>query len=82
MKRAMIWAGALVLVATAGACAPQPHTQDRMLSGTHGMQGAPKPGTMSNQLMPERSPNCSEAALATMPPEHRQACLNAPQALR
>ena len=42
--------------------------------GTHNMPGPGKVGTMSNQVMPELSPNCSPEALATMPPEHRAAC--------
>ena len=73
MKRAMVWAGAVVLVAAVSACAPRPHTDDTMLSGTHNMPG-PKTGTMSNEVMPSRSPDCSPAALANMPIEHRQAC--------
>lgn len=49
-----------------------------MLSGTHNMPG-PKAGTMSNQVMPERSPACSPEALAAMPPEHRLACERVPR---
>jgi hypothetical protein len=75
MKRAMVWAGAVVLAATVSACAPGPHTDDTMLRGTHNMPGPPKAtGTMSNEVMPSRSPDCSPEALANMPPEHRQAC--------
>lgn len=74
MNRAMVWAGAVALVATLGACAPQPHTQDSMQSGQHNMSGPPKAPVMSNEVMPERNPKCSEAALANMPPEHRLAC--------
>lgn len=44
-----------------------------MLSGTHNMPGT-KAGTMSNQVMPERSSACAAEAVATMPPEHRLAC--------
>jgi hypothetical protein len=43
-----------------------------MLGGTHQMPN--KGGVMSNQAMPSRSIDCSEEALANMPPEHRQAC--------
>jgi hypothetical protein len=46
----------MVLAATVSGCAPEPHTDDRMLSGTHGMPGLPKPGVMSNQVMPESQP--------------------------
>ena len=75
MKRAMIWACGAVLVGTVAACAPQPHTEDSMSAGSHGMPGLPKPGTMSNQVMPERSQYCAPDKLATMPPEHRAYCL-------
>ena len=74
MKRAMAWAGAVILAATAAACAPQPHSEQSMTAGSHGMPGLPKPGTMSNQVMPERSAYCTPERLATMPPEHRQYC--------
>ena len=42
--------------------------------GTHNVPGPGKIGAMSNKVMPERSPDCSPEALATMPPEHRAAC--------
>ncbi len=71
MKRAMLWAGAVVLAVTVSACA---HTDDPMLSGAHSMTGPAKATTMSNEVMPSRNPNCTEEALAKMPPEHRQAC--------
>ena len=74
MKRAMIWAGAVALAAAVSACAPGPHTDDTMLRGTHNMPVGTKANTMSNEVMPTRSPDCSPAALANMPPEHRQAC--------
>lgn len=73
MKRAMILTGAVVLAAVVSACTPRQHTDDTMLSGTHTMPG-PKAGTMANEQMPMRSPDCSPEALATMPPEHRQMC--------
>lgn len=82
MRREMVWAGALIVASTLAACggpAPQ-HTEGSMLSGTHNMPGS-KAG-MSNEYMPERAFKCSEAELATMPPEHRQACLNALNAQR
>ena len=72
MKSAMAWAGAVVLVVTVSTCAPTPHQGDEMLGGTHTMPN--KGGMMSNQVMPSRSFDCSEEALANMPPEHRQAC--------
>ena len=78
MKRVMALAGAVVFAATVAACAPQPHTESSMTSGTHGMQGLPKPGVMSNQVMPERSAYCRPERLATMPPEHRQYCQQQP----
>jgi hypothetical protein len=74
MNRAIAWATVAVLTATITACAPQPHTDDTMLMGTHSMPGPAKPGAMSNQAMPSRSPDCAPEALATMPPEHRLAC--------
>jgi hypothetical protein len=72
MKRAMAWAGAVVFVVTVSACAATPHQEGEMLGGTHVMPN--KGGVMSNQAMPSGSIDCSEAALANMPPEHRQAC--------
>ena len=75
MKRAMIWTCGAVLVGTVAACAPQSHTEDSMSAGSHGMPGLPKPGVMSNQVMPERSQYCASDKLATMPPEHRAYCL-------
>ena len=76
MRRAIVWSGAMTVAATLTACGPAPqHTEDSMLSGTHTMPGSK--GPMTNKYMPERAFNCSEAALATMPPEHRQACLDA-----
>ena len=74
MRRVIAWAGGVIMAATVAACAPQPHTEQSMTAGTHGMPGLPKPGTMSNQVMPERSAYCTPERLATMPPEHRQYC--------
>ena len=54
--------------------APPSHPDNEMLRGTHTMQGTPKPGAMSNKVMPSRSPDCSPEALAKMQPEHRKAC--------
>ena len=72
MKRAMAWAGGVVLVVAVSACAATPHQEDKMLGGTHEMPN--KAGLMSNQAMPAGSIDCSPEALANMPPEHRQAC--------
>ena len=66
--------GAVVFAAVLAGCAPQPHTESGMTAGSHGMPGLPKPGTMSNEVMPERSAYCTPERLATMPPEHRQYC--------
>ena len=58
---------------------PRPHTMDNMLSGSHIMStpmSTPQ-RSMPDRVMPSRSPDCTEEALATMPPEHRQACPNA-----
>lgn len=55
------------------ACTSGPHTDANMATGSHVMPG-PKAGTMSDRVMPSRSADCTEAALATMPPEHRQIC--------
>jgi hypothetical protein len=74
MKRATALVGVIVVAAGLSACAPQPPTSDMTMYGTHNMPGPGKIGAMSNQVMPERSPNCSPEALATMPPEHRAAC--------
>lgn len=73
MNRTFAWAGAAILAATLSACASGPHTNASMLSGSHIMPG-PKAGNMSDRVMPSRSADCTEAALANMPPEHRQAC--------
>ena len=78
MKRTIGLAAAAVLVALTVACEPRPHTEDTMLSGSH-IMSTPKTGVMSDRVMPSGSMNCSSEALATMPPEHRQACLNAPR---
>ncbi len=75
-------AASIVLFMSAGAMAqsqfqtqaPPSHPDNEMLRGTHTMQGTPKPGSMSNKVMPSRSPDCSPEALANMPPEHRKAC--------
>ena len=74
MVRVTTLAGAVLLAAVVSACAPQPHTESSMTAGAHGMPGAPKPGTMPNYVMPERSAYCTPERLATMPPEHRQYC--------
>jgi len=74
MKRILALTGAVGIAVSLGACAPQPHTEQTMTSGTHGMPGLPKPGVMSNQMMPERSAYCTPERLATMPPEHRAYC--------
>lgn len=54
------------------ACASAPHTDQTMLSHSHPM--APKAGDMPDRMMPQRSPDCSEAALKTMPAKHREMC--------
>ena len=74
MKRTMALVGAVVVAVGLAACAPQQPTSDMSMYGTHNMPGPGKVGTMSNKVMPERSPNCSPEALASMPPEHRAAC--------
>jgi hypothetical protein len=77
MKRTIGLGVGMALIALIAACEPRPHTDDTMLSGSH-IMSTPKTGTMSDRVMPAGSINCSPEALATMPPEHRQACLNAP----
>ena len=74
MRRAIACVGAVIVAATMAACAPQPHSEQSMTAGTHGMQGLPKPGVMSNEVMPERSVYCRPENLAKMPPEHRAYC--------
>ncbi len=73
MNRAIGLAGAAVVAAILSACASGPHTQATMATGSHVMP-APKGGVMPDRSMPSHSADCTEAALATMPPEHRQAC--------
>ena len=78
MKRTIGLAVAAMLIALTAACEPWPHTDDTMLSGSHIMytpMSTPQ-RSMPDRVMPSRSPDCREEALATMPPEHRQACLN------
>lgn len=79
MKRMIGLAAAAVLVGFTTACEPWPHTEDTMLSGSHIMytpMSTPQ-RSMPDRVMPSRSHDCTEEALATMPPEHRQACLSA-----
>ena len=79
MKRTLGFAAAVVLVGFTAACELLPHTDDTMLSGSHVMytpMSTPQ-RSMPDRLMPSRSRDCTEEALATMPPEHRQACVNA-----
>lgn len=73
MNRTIAWAGGAILAGALSACAAGPHTDGSMLSGIHQMP-APKGGVMSDQAMPSQSPDCTNAALANMPSEHRQAC--------
>ena len=74
MRRTRAWAGTVMAAVGLFACAPQSPTSDMSMSGTHTMPGPGRPSTMSNEVMPELSPNCSPEALAYMPPEHRAAC--------
>lgn len=79
MKPTIGLAAAAVLVGFTAACEPQLHTEDTMLSGSHIMytpMSTPQ-RSMPDRIMPSRSRDCSKEALATMPPEHRQACLSA-----
>lgn len=79
MKRTIGLAVGAVLIALTAACEPRPHTEDTMLSGSHVMytpMSTPQ-RSMTDRLMPSRSPDCTEEALATMPPEHRRACPSA-----
>jgi len=79
MRKVLAVAGVILALATVAACAPQPHTEQSMTAGSHGMPGLPKPGVMSNEAMSERSAYCRPERLATMPPEHRQYCQSLPQ---
>jgi hypothetical protein len=72
MFRSVAWAAAAIAAVALSACATQPHSDAAMLSGTHSMPN--KAGVMADSAMPSRSVDCMESALATMPPEHRQAC--------
>ena len=79
MKRTIGLGGGAALIALIAACEPRLHTDDTMLSGSHIMStpmSTPQ-RSMPDRVMPSRSFDCTEEALATMPPEHRQACPNA-----
>ena len=52
---------------------PASHTKDSMTAGSHNMAGQ-KQNHMSDRVMPSQSRNCTEEALAKMPPDHRAAC--------
>ena len=73
MKKTTAWVGIAILAGVLSACTTGPHTEASMLSGSHVMPG-PKSGTMSDRVMPSRSQDCTEAALANMPADHRKAC--------
>ena len=77
LTKILALAGATVMAATVAGCASQPHTYADMLAGQHPM---PPKGWMQDRAMPSRSRDCTEEALAKMPPEHRQACPQAQQA--
>ena len=79
MKKTMGLVGAAILAGVLSACTTGPHTDASMLSGSHAMPG-PKSGTMSDQVMPSHSQDCTEAALANMPADHRKACEQKPGA--
>jgi hypothetical protein len=85
MKNLFVLAGAAVLAGSLSAWAAETgpatgnttgkteHTKEHMASGMHTMPEN-KQMHMTNKAMPSRNPNCSEAALAKMPAEHRAAC--------
>jgi hypothetical protein len=75
MKKLLVVAGAVTLAGALSACATQPHTQASMTEGAHVM--GPK-SMMGDAAMPSHSLNCTPEALASMPPEHRQACEKQP----
>ena len=52
---------------------PATHSADSMTAGSH-MMPAQKHMHMSDRVMPSKSKNCSEEALAKMPADHRAAC--------
>ena len=79
MKRTISLGVGMALIALTAACEPRPHTDDTMLSGSHIMStpmSTPQ-RSMPDRVMPSHSFDCTEEALAAMPPEHRQACPNA-----
>ena len=76
MTKLVALAAAAAMAATVTACASQPHSEADMLSGQHPM---PPKGWMADRAMPSKSQDCTEEALAKMPPEHRQACQQAQQ---
>lgn len=73
MNRTIALAAAAVLAVTLSACAGGPHTNASMLSGSHVMPGQ-KAGVMSDRVMPSRSADCTDEALAKMPVEHHAIC--------
>lgn len=77
MKKTTAWVAVAILAGAVSACTTGPHSDASMLSGSHAMPG-PKSGTMSDQVMPSRSQDCTEAALANMPADHRKACEQKP----
>jgi hypothetical protein len=79
MKRTIGLGVGAVLIALIAGCELRPHTEDTMLSGSHIMStpmSTPQ-RSMPDRVMPSHSRDCTERALAAMPPEHRQACLSA-----
>ena len=84
MKKLLALTGSLLfvgnIVSASAADAPTPnttppaaHTKDSMTVGSHAMAGQ-KQHHMSDKVMPSQSRNCTEEALAKMPPDHRAAC--------
>jgi hypothetical protein len=85
MKKFFVLASAAVLAGSLSAWAAETgtttgnatetpgHTMDHMTAGMHTMPGN-KQSHMSNKAAPRHTPNCSDEALAKMPPEHRAAC--------
>ena len=83
MTKLLVLTGSLLIAAAVSASAadtppagtPQPatHSADSMATGSHAMPGQ-KHMHMSDRVMPSKSKDCTDEALAKMPADHRAAC--------
>ena len=83
MTKLLVLTGSLLIAAAVSASAadtpsagtPQPatHSTDSMTAGSHAMP-AQKHMHMSDRVMPSKSKDCTDEALAKMPADHKAAC--------